>query len=159
MELSYEPMNMDDYFRQPDFQEKKPNLRGDWMERCGDNFYSLKPDGTTWQQHRNRYHIGEDHLKKDTKHPIVFIASENNFWYFGRSAQDLPADLMPLTPVGKGIRTKHEPELVKRFCEWMRSTFPVGIHGLPHDNLDLDDEHYAFNNPMSPSSPPSHGRC
>lgn len=159
MELCEDPISMDDYFRHPEFQVKKPNLGGDWMERCGDNFYSLKSDGQTWQQHRNRYHVGADHLKKDTKHPIVFIA--RNAWYFGASAKPPPPGFCPLIPSGtfpRGIRTNHEPELVKRFCDWVR-TFPVGVHGLPNDNLDLDDEQFALNTPISPCSLSPHRRC
>ena len=134
MELCEDPLNMDDYFHRADFQVKKPDLSGDWMQRCGDNFYSRKPD-RTWQQHRNRYHIGPVYLALDTKNPIVFVGK--SFWYLGTSAVNVPSHLSELTPIGRGIRTKHDSRLVQQFCDWVRCSFEPGIHGLPHDNLDL----------------------
>ena len=45
MEIS-EILGLDEYFRDPRFSAKKPNLRGSWTKRCGDNFYS--GGGSNW---------------------------------------------------------------------------------------------------------------
>ena len=51
-------LGLDEYYHDPQFAAKKPDLRGSWKERCGDNFYSRAADGT-WIQHRNRFHLDE----------------------------------------------------------------------------------------------------
>ncbi len=78
-----EILDLDDYFRDVRFKSKKPKLKGSWMERCGDNFYSRNADGV-WKQHRNRFHIGEGIKRQDTKHARVFLA--RRFWYLGQKA-------------------------------------------------------------------------
>lgn len=128
-----ERIHMDEYFNDQRFSRKKPNLRGAWQQKCGDNFYSQGPDGL-WLQHRNRFHIGHEYLVKDTRKPYIF-ASER-FWYFGRAAETVPAEFRPLIG-GHGIRVNHAPDLVRSFLAWVEVTHKTGIHGLPIHNPDL----------------------
>lgn len=132
MEVS-EQMDMDEYFHDQRFEDKKPDLRGDWKQRCGDNFYSRNLDGI-WQQHRNRFHIGAQYLAKDTRHPNVFISTR--FWYFGRSARDVPEELRGVIG-GRGIRVNHPQTLITSFRDWIES-FPRGIYDRPNDNPDVE---------------------
>jgi hypothetical protein len=131
MEVS-EQMDMDDYFNNPRFEKKKPDLRGDWKQRCGDNFYSRNPDGS-WRQHRNRFHIGPEYLKKDTRRSNIFVATR--FWYFGRSARTVPPELRAVIGA-RGIRVNHSGALVATFRQWVAS-LREGIHDLPTDNPDV----------------------
>jgi hypothetical protein len=128
-----EIIDLDDYFHDPRFQSKKPNLRGDWRQRCGDNFYSRQPDGT-WIQHRNAFHIGDEIKQKDTKHAKAFTGKR--FWYLGRSASKLPARFRPLAG-GRGARVNHDPKLVTEFKKWVEHRFSPGISDLPNDNPGL----------------------
>jgi Nucleotide modification associated domain 2 len=83
MEIS-EILGSDEYFRDPHFTAKKPNLHGYWKERCGDNFYSRGVDGT-WLQHSTRFHLDErDEKARNKACARVFIGER--FWYRGRSA-------------------------------------------------------------------------
>lgn len=131
MEVS-EVLDMDEYFHDERFLQKRPDLRGNWMERCGDNFYSKNPDGT-WRQHRNRFHIGDEYLKKDTRRSKVFISER--YWYFGRGALEIPDVFLPLVGA-RGIRVKHPQTLVVRFREWLCGK-REGIHDLPGNNPDV----------------------
>ena len=126
-------IHMQDYFRDPRFKMKKPNLRGNWQERCGDNFYSQRPDGS-WHQHRNRFHIGREYLAKDTRKPYAFIS--RRYWYFGRNAIKVPGEFDPLIG-GRGIRVCHPAGIPEKFTQWAASEFAPGIHGLPNDNPDI----------------------
>ena len=110
--------------------DKKPDLRGDWKARSGDNFYSQDNEGN-WKQHRNRFHLGQEYLEKDTKKPHVFVG--RSFWYFGENAQVIPDRFTKLRG-GRGIRVNHDPELVKEFLTWATSNWEKGIHGIPNDN-------------------------
>ena len=127
-----EQMDLNYYYHDSRFAKKRPNLRGSWKERCGDNFYSRNEDGT-WKQHRNCFHIGDDALRKDTRKSNVFIARK--FWYFGRDAMLLPSALRPLVG-GRGIRVNHSDHHTAAFRKWMES-IDKGIHALPNDNPDF----------------------
>ncbi|MBC8018852.1 MAG: hypothetical protein H7X83_10090 [Verrucomicrobia bacterium] len=116
-----------------DFQQKRPDLRGNWKERCGDNFYELGRDGV-WQQHRNRFHF-QDHYAKDIKYPKVFIASK--YWYFGNTTQPVPKQFAELVG-GRGIRTNHNEMVSQKFKDWVETSFDTGVHGNPLDNPDLN---------------------
>jgi Nucleotide modification associated domain 2 len=131
MEVS-ERLHLNTYFHDSRFEKKKPNLLGDWMARCGDNFYS-QSEGGTWKQHRNRFHIGSEYLRKDTRRPHAFVAER--FWYFGRMAprpQDRHLDLVG----GRGVRLRHDELLAADFRDWV-ATHDQGLHGLPNHNPDL----------------------
>jgi hypothetical protein len=132
MEIS-EILGLDEYFRDPRFAAKKPNLRGSWQEQCGDNFYSRSADGA-WLRHRNRFHLDERSKKQDTKHARVFIGER--FWYLGRSAAAGPEKYAPVIG-GRGARVNHDPALVADFCAWVAGQFEPGVCDLPIDNPDV----------------------
>ena len=132
MEIS-EVMGLDEYYNDARFERKKPNLHGDWRERCGDNFYS-RGTGGSWVQHRNRFHVSESLKEQDTRYARVFIGSK--FWYRGRSAEPVPVQLSPLAG-GRGARVNHDPDLVEEFRSWVQDRFECGVADLPNDNPDM----------------------
>jgi hypothetical protein len=128
-------LDLDAYFHHPAFQRKKPDLRGSWQERCGDNFYSQGSDGR-WIQHRNRFHLDEKIKAKDTKFARAFIASR--YWYLGKRAHSIPARFAPLAG-GRGARVNHDRELAANFRSWVVGEFKPGITSEPNDNPDHTD--------------------
>jgi len=128
-----EILGLNDYYHDSRFQRKKPNLRGSWKERCGDNFYSRGADGE-WIQHRNRFHLDERLKQQDTKHARVFIGRK--FWYFGQSAFRAPEKFSALAG-GRGARVNHDPKLVEEFCTWIAGDLDEGVHDDPSDNPDM----------------------
>lgn len=128
-----EVIGLDDYYRDPRYQNKKPNLRGTWKQRCGDNIYSLDDDGR-WIQHKNCFHLNERLKEQDTRYARVFIG--RRFWYFGKSAVILPIKFKSLAG-GRGTRVNHNPIFVDKFCLWVEENFDPGIHGEPNDNPDI----------------------
>lgn len=122
-------IHMQAYFEDKRFAKKKPDLRGTWKDRCGDNFYSQNPDGS-WQQHRNRFHVGPTYLAKDPRKPFVFIS--HKFWYFGQNAVPVPNGFVPL--IGqRGIRVNRPAGLSEKFFEWVEAEFEPGVKGMPND--------------------------
>jgi hypothetical protein len=128
-------LDLDEYFNHPDFQIKKPNLRGSWKERCGDNFYSRGADGR-WIRHRNRFHLDDKIQAKDTKFARAFVASR--FWYRGRVASHVPTRFSSLVG-GRGTRVNHDRVLAEGFRSWIADTFEPGVADVPNDNPDLND--------------------
>lgn len=128
-----EAFDLDAYFHDPRFQSKKPDLRGNWTQRCGDNFYSRDSAGQ-WTQHRNRFHLTRALKVQDTQHPRSFVAER--FWYLGRSAVSPPSEFALLIGA-RGIRINHDPTLVDRFRNWVSATFQPGVADVPNDNPDM----------------------
>ena len=128
-----ESLDLDAYFHCDRFVKKKPNLKGSWQERCGDNFYSRGADGE-WIRHRNRFHLTERLFRQDTKYARAFIGIR--FSYFGMAAQRPPEEFASLFG-GRGSRVNHNPVTQSAFIEWADRILPQGIHGLPCDNPDL----------------------
>jgi hypothetical protein len=128
-----EILGLNDYFNDRRFQSKKPNLRGDWKDRCGDNFYSRAHDGS-WVQHRNRYHLDERAKQQDTRFARVFVA--RRFWYRGKLAECTRIEFAPLFG-GRNARVNHDPALSRTFIEWVTQSFEPGVAGAPNDNPDI----------------------
>jgi hypothetical protein len=120
---------MDNYFKDRRFREKKPRVSGSWMQRCGDNFYSLDRLGH-WKQYKTLFHTGLAYMEKDTKNPWVFAA--RRFWYLGREAAPLPEHLRPLAG-GRGARVNHPAGLVDQFKIWVQQNFLEGVLAPPRD--------------------------
>lgn len=124
-----ERIHMNDYFGDPRFANKRPVMSGTPEQRCGDNFYSQDSAGR-WVQHPNRYHVGQDALDQDTRHPWVFVAKR--FWYLGREAVEMPVRYMALFG-GRGARVNHTPELVADFRSWVKANLVEGMNAMPRD--------------------------
>jgi hypothetical protein len=140
-------IHMQAYFDDPRFAPKKPDIRGTWKDRCGDNFYSQDSEGF-WKQHRNRFHLGSDYLIKDTRRPFVFVSRK--YWYFGSNAVAVPDEFVSL--IGqRGIRVRHPEGLTLKFVEWLESGFEPGVRGLPNDNPDLATRSLAVNGSVGSS--------
>jgi hypothetical protein len=110
-----EVLDLDSYFKDPTFQNKKPDLRGGWKSRCRDNFYSRAANGS-WVQHGNRFHIGAEAKIKHTKFARVFLGQR--FYYRGQLAATSPIQFAPLFG-GRGARLNHDPSLANQFVGWV----------------------------------------
>ena len=130
-----EVLPLDEYFTDPRFQRKKPQVGAtDARRGVGDNVYhkvrgqwAKLPGGT--HTHAN--------LKKD-------VSGENalagrHFYYFGRNAVALPENLKPLTQGGQGHRSWFPQTHIQMLAEWLAKSHQLGIHGEP-DGLDFCGE-------------------
>ncbi len=131
-----ETLSFDRYFTDPRFEKKKPNVRGSWRERVGDNMYYRNLQGE-WVQHRTLHHLGPDFFKRDLKHPVVFIAE--HFYYFGNKAPAIPVEFQDLIWGRQGCKYDHAPELVGKFLNWLKANFSPGVLGDPRDNDEIQD--------------------
>jgi hypothetical protein len=88
-----EVLTFDEYWRDPRFQSKRPNMRGSLKLRYGDNVYHRDEKGE-WIQERCRHSLKNGspnlgHVVKDTKANAVLIS--DRFAYFGGSGPIIPA--------------------------------------------------------------------
>jgi hypothetical protein len=124
-------LHFDEYYSDPRFQKKKPIVNGDWSQRCGDNIY-FRDATETWQQHRSLYHHESATIRKDLKHPYVFIAE--HFYYFGNRAETIPLQYESLILKRQGVKCNHDSDVTESFIDWLQASFRPGIHGEPSDN-------------------------
>lgn len=129
-------MSFEDYWADPRFFAKRPDLTGSRMQNFGDNIYSRNADGT-WAQLDSHHSFpggkaNQLNVDDDTKTNRVLIASE--FWYFGEKAIPLPAEFRR---VGHGVvcpgrnhRKYTDAELIDSFVAWLRQ-LPTGCSGRP----------------------------
>jgi hypothetical protein len=122
-----ERIHMNDYFNDARFQIKKPQMNGNWKQKCGDNIYSQKQDGR-WIALPSLYHEGM--IEQDTRHPFVFVAKK--YWYLGKSRVDVPSEFFPMIG-GRGVRINHPHGLPERFKLWVQSMFAEGLTAEPLD--------------------------
>ena len=124
-----------DYFSDPRFQDKIPNMSAKGPQaKAGDNIYRplrlSTADKANFEQLPNANHQDNNH-QRDVSGQYVLIADE--FYYFGGSALELPVDCRPAVPTGRspyGLKT--QPPLAQRFIDYVRGNFKPGRHGALH---------------------------
>jgi len=126
------------YFTDSQFQKKKPNMNGSWIDRCGDNMYHRDPTGE-WVQEKSPHHHSHEQKKQDTRHSVVYFGK--TFAYFGKESCSQQNRLDPVLArtvlkKGKGIKyTRDSDPEFARYLRWLQSK-PVGRHADPRDRED-----------------------
>ncbi|MDD5434121.1 MAG: hypothetical protein PH343_01700 [Nitrospira sp.] len=121
----------EDYYNDTRFGKKKPVVTGSWRKRCGDNMYYKDTKGV-WKQHSTIHHTKPEDIKKDLKHPVVFVAE--HFYYFGEKAVKIQPEYQDLIWKRQGCKKDHNDKIVERFLNWLHTNFNPGILGNPYDN-------------------------
>ncbi len=140
MQIS-ETLRFDKYFADPRFEKKKPNVRGSWRERVGDNMYYRNEEGQ-WVRHRTLHHLEPEFFVRDLKHPVVFISEY--FFYFGSNAPAIPAEFQELIWRRQGCKSNHDPQVVRGFLSWLKANFGPGVLGHPTDNNEVHEASCSY---------------
>ncbi len=129
-----ETLKFDEYWADPRFRSKRPNLHGSKKQAFGDNIYRSAPEG--WHQ-ANSHHSMDNgtpnprNIANDTQTDRVLIASEYVYW--GGSGPFIPEEFHPLVCDGRGHRCKFPEDLIVRFIDWLRRNAGTGYQGEPLD--------------------------
>jgi hypothetical protein len=134
-------MTFEQYWKDPRFQTKKPNLRGSKKQAFGDNIYSKGANGR-WCQADSHHSFADGrpnpaNLKSDTSANRVLISDD--FAYWGGSGPKLPRRFLNFGPeqanicAGRNHKNKFPDELVHEFVEWYRGLGESGYCGEPED--------------------------
>ncbi|MBT3942655.1 MAG: hypothetical protein HOH95_11635 [Dehalococcoidia bacterium] len=133
-----ETMTFNEYWTDPRFRVKRPNLSGSLKQAYGDNIYY--EGGSGWHQ-ANGHHSLEDgqpnpeNVKKDTKADRVLVSDD--FVYWGGSGPELPvrfrgSEGWPDIFAGRGHRNNIFPgEMVIELIAWIRARNEAGVLGEP----------------------------
>jgi hypothetical protein len=136
-----EAITFDDYFADPRFQPKKPNLAGSRKQAFGDNIYYR--EGTRdWRQLDSHHALSDgspnpDNIANDTQTNRVLVS--DRFAYFGASAPPIPdyvrsGEGMDLV-AGRGYRNNFTPAAVAAFLHWLDQLGTAGLNGKPREWL------------------------
>src|SRR5438552_4677305 len=76
-----ETVTYDQYWEDPRFRVKRPNLRGSLKQAYGDNIYHRNPETCGWIQENSHHSLPDgranpDNVKHDTQCPRVLVGSD-----------------------------------------------------------------------------------
>ncbi len=133
-----EVLTFSQYWYDPRFVDKKPNLRGSYLMACGDNIYQPHPSGSGWLQSES-YHSQRDrekHIRHDTKVNRVLLSRE--FVYFGAQGPKIPKHLREagLVHPGQNHTRIPCPQTMAVFEAWFKTLGRMGYRGKPQDMLE-----------------------
>jgi hypothetical protein len=126
-----------DYWNDPRFVHKRPNLRGSLKQWFGDNIYHRNPRTGRWMQENSHHSRAtgrpyKGNIDHDTQTDRVLISDD--FVYFGAIAPRIPAPFRTgykLWKNGAGHKSNFTEAYVERVVEWLRSQGSWGCVGDP----------------------------
>ena len=124
--LVKETMGFDDYWRDPRFRAKRPDVEAGGETAVGDNIYHRDLTGR-WQQERSQHSTGA--IRTDTDGAKVLISTD--FIYWGGDAPELPTSIRGIIPLTQGHRSSKNAPFVRDFIEWFESRKEGGRLGWP----------------------------
>jgi hypothetical protein len=135
-------LTFEEYWDDPRFQKKKPNLRGSRKQAFGDNIYSRNPATGRWCQADSHHSLNDgspnpENISTDTGTDRILFSDD--FVYFGGSGPKLPAQFLGYGPQHESIcavfghKNRFPTTLVDEFVRWIRSLGESGYVGEPLD--------------------------
>ncbi|WP_339113972.1 hypothetical protein [Thioclava sp. GXIMD2076] len=136
-----EVLKFSEYWNDPRFAGKKPNLHSSYRKACGDNIYNPDPGNGSWSQ-LNSYHSTAEgkplqkHINRDTSVNRVLISSE--FIYFGAEGPLIPVEFRDAGLVHSGIGRKKvsDQNTIEGFENWLAGLGVQGYQGRPYDMIE-----------------------
>jgi len=135
-------MTFNQYWNDPRFQRKKPNLRGSKKQAFGDNIYVRASDTSKWNQ-ENSHHSYADgspnqsNIDNDTQTDRVLVSED--FVYWGGVGPEIPDRFLDYGPnhvsicVNRNHKNQFPAEFIESFIGWIRSLNEKGYSGEPSD--------------------------
>ncbi len=135
-------MTFNQYWADPRFQRKRPNLQGSKKQAFGDNIYSKHARMNKWCQMNSHHSLADgspntSNSTADTQTDRVLISDD--FVYWGGSGPQLPQRFLNYGPlhvtlcVGRNHKNNFPPEFVQEFVDWIRSRNEKGYVSEPLD--------------------------
>lgn len=132
-----EVLTFDEYWSDPRFRMKRPNMRGSFMLRYGDNIYHHETGSAAYVQ-VDSFHsepggvTSVENLERDTgRTDRVLIAKEYAYW--GGGGPRIPDSLMDFVHTTQGRKSRFPPNRVHAFVAWIRGLPDRGLISDPTD--------------------------
>jgi hypothetical protein len=137
-----EALTFDQYWRDPRFRRKRPDLRASRKLAFGDNIYRRARDGS-WCQlpSHHSFHDGRANPRNvATDTGVDRILAGRQFVYYGGSGPSIPRDLRKFGTDGEDLviggqnhKCRFSAELVAASVSWIESLPERGVVGRPGD--------------------------
>ena len=130
-----EVMTFNEYWHDPRFEEKHPDMHASISKAFGDNIYHRDNISNEWIQidSHHSYEHGKQNLKNlchDTKIDRVLISDD--FIYWGGSGPKIPAcSGIDICKCGPGHRCRFPKKLIEDCIAWLRNFNETGYCGTP----------------------------
>jgi hypothetical protein len=133
-----EVLTFEQYWNDPRFAQKRPNLRGSKKQAFGDNIY-YKAQGA-WQQLDSHHSFADGspnpaNIATDTKADRVLISTDYVYW--GGTGPRIPAKFRNYEGVDicahRGYKKNFPDAFVSDFVAWIRNSGAKGYAGAPID--------------------------
>lgn len=134
-----EKLTYNEYWSDPRFLQKRPNLRGSIKQAFGDNIYH-KDCRNEWSQidSHHSYHDGEPNMNNilnDTQSDNILLG--HTFTYWGGAGPEIDVRFRNYGGddicAGRNHRTNFPPGLVEDFIVWFHALGAQGYLGEPLD--------------------------
>ncbi len=138
-----EIMTFNQYWNDPRFHYKRPQLNGSLVQIYGDNFYHKDPNTNHWIQAPSAHSKvnKEKHIKIDTSADSVLISRD--FYYLGNNSLIIPEEFSNFCKAGPGMKYKELHESGSDFIDWLIANIEgKGINGDPINWCEHEDEHH-----------------
>lgn len=133
-------LSFDQYWDDPRFFRKRPELHGSIKQAFGDNIYHRNKNTGRWVQEDSHHslsngRINTANVKHDTQVDRVLIGID--FAYWGEAGPKVPKrfrrDSADLCKSGPGHKCHFRERFVDRFLEWVQSVSDRGFLGKPSE--------------------------
>ena len=130
-----ETMSFDEYWRDPRFLAKRPDLRGSRKQAFGDNIYHKDPNSGLWLQADSHHSLRDGtpdprNTGNDTKTDRVLISDD--FIYWGGCGVEIPEfDGINICKNGQSHRSMFSDQVVAACIGWLRSFEETGYCDRP----------------------------
>lgn len=137
-----------EYWINPAYLDKKPIRNGSSRMMVGDNIYFLDLISNKWQQADSHHSnadgsLNEKNLRTDTKSDKVLISQ--HFYYFGKSAPDVPSDILDEIGFKNGIGHRvYESFKCINLIAWFKSRFGALINTVQSDPFDFENSEKRY---------------
>ena len=132
-----ETLSYDEYWNDPRFRSKRPNLRGSLVQAFGDNIYHCDPHDGSWLQepsHHSRANgtTNPANVKHDTRVSRVLVGRD--FIYWGGTGHKIPLRFRGNIGVGgRPTRCNLPVGVVLDFVSWVGSFDERGYVARPKE--------------------------
>ena len=136
-----ETMTYNEYWIDPRFQKKKPNIYGSLKQAYGDNIYYFDKEDERWAQADSHHSLeggfpNQRNIEADTKTDRVLIGFK--YTYFGGKGPKIPVkfhnwDNFDICKKGPGHKCNFPPDMISSFIDWVSTFEEDGYINAPID--------------------------
>ncbi len=132
-----ETLSFSEYWNDPRFRRKRPNLHASKVRAFGDNIYEWDHLSGSWLQADSHHSLRDGtvnihNVRRDTSVDRVLVSDD--FIYFGGKGPKIPnSGARNVVHSGIGHSNSFSKQTIVQFVEWLRGLGEVGYSGIPLD--------------------------